>query len=173
MLIDLGALEAAPSYATVPEHVVLRVVRGLAADDDARPRLDRVFRKLESEQPVIAEFLASELAAFEDASTQAIGYFLFLSACASFSEAFGPRLGEVAESDLDRALETLLADGEVRSQRCLAGSFSQDVVARWQPALMALVQDQIADSGDAPEVDTVLQVLLVLVVALTRAVGEP
>lgn len=173
MLIGRGALEAAPGYAVVPEHVVLGVVRGFGADRDARPRLERVFRRLESEQPTIAEFLGCELSALEDPSTQALGYFLFLSTCAAFTEAFGSRLDEVGERDLDAALETLLADGEVRSQSCPAGSFSQDVVAQWQPALMALANDQIAESGDAPEVDTVLQVLLVLVVALTRAVGEP
>jgi hypothetical protein len=173
MLIDRGALEPAAAHAVVPEQIVVTVTRALAAEEDMRPRLLRAFRRLEGEQPAVADFLATELSAFEAASTQALAYFLFMTVCASFAEAFTTRLAEVTPEDLDRALETLLADGEVRSQTCQAGSFSQDVVAQWQPALMALVQDEIGESRDVPEVDTVLQVLLVVIVALTRAVVEP
>lgn len=171
MLIDRGALEPAPGYSVVPEHVVTSVLREFGAAEDMRPRLARAFRRLEGEQPAVAEFLATELSALEHPGAQALAYYLFVAVCASFSEAFGARLSELTEADLDLALETLLADGEVRSQVCAAGSFSQDVVAQWQPALMGLAHAEISAAHDQPELDTVLQVLLVLVVALTRAVA--
>jgi hypothetical protein len=171
MLIDKGALERVPAFAVVPEPVVIGVLRELSAED-MRPRLDRVFRRLENEQPALAGFLASELSALETGAGQALGYFLFLAVCSAFREAFGARIGPLTDADLDAALDTLLADGEVRSQTCPAGSYSQDAIAQGQPALMRLVHAEIADADDAPESDTVLQVVLVLIVALTRAVGE-
>jgi len=172
MLIGHGALEPAPGYAVVPEHAVLAVLRELGDDDLLRSRLDREFRRLEAEQPTLADMLSSELTGMDPAG-QALAYYLFLTVCASFREAFGARLGEVGDLDLDRAIETLLADGEVRSQTCIAGSYSQDVVALWQPAVMRLVHAEIDAARGAADADPVLQVLLVLVVALTRAVAAP
>jgi hypothetical protein len=173
MLIDHGALEPAPGYAVVPEQVVLAVVRELGDDDLLRARLEREFRRLEAEQPMLADMLSSELTGMDRAAGQALAYYLFLTVYAAFREAFGARLGEVSDLDLDGAIETLLADGEVRSQTCIAGSFSQDVVALWQPAVMRLVQVEIDAARDAADADPVLQVLLVLIVALTRAVAGP
>jgi hypothetical protein len=173
MLIGHGALEPAPGYAVVPEHVVRAVLRELGEDELLRVRLDREFRRLEAGQPTLADMLSSELHGIDEAAGQALVYYLFLTVCAAFREAFGARLGEVGDRDLDRAIETLLADGEVRSQTCIAGSYSQDIVALWQPALMRLVNAEIDASEDAAQVEPVLQILLVLVVALTRAVTGP
>lgn len=172
MLIGHGALEPAPRHAEVPDHVVLAVLRELGDDDGLRARLDREFRRLEAEQPTLAEMLSSELTGLEEAAAQALAYYLFLAVCAAFREAFGLRLGPVSELDLDAAIETLLADGEVRSRTCIAGSYSQDVVALWQPAVMRLVNAEIDAAQAAAHVDPVLQVLLVLIVALTRAVAH-
>jgi hypothetical protein len=172
MLIGHGALEPAPGYAVVPEHSVLAVLRELGDDDLLRTRLDRQFRRLEAEQPTLADMLSSELTGM-DAPGQALAYYLFLTVCAAFRDAFGARLGEVGDIDLDRAIETLLADGEVRSQTCIAGSYSQDVVALWQPAVMRLVHAEVDAAREAADADPVLQVLLVLIVALTRAVAAP
>jgi len=173
MLIGQGALEPAPGYTVVPEQVVLAVVRELGDDDLLRVRLDREFRRLEAEQPTLADMLSSELSDMDGAAGQALAYYLFLAVWAAFREAFAARLGEVGDLDLDRAIETLLADGEVRSQTCIAGSYSQDVVALWQPAVMRLVQTEVDAAREASDADPVLQVLLVLIVALTRAVAEP
>jgi hypothetical protein len=171
MLITRGALEPGPGYAVVPEHVVTAVLRELGGDDGLRGRLDRAFRRLESEQPALAGFLSTELAHLDTPSAQTAAYFLFLTVCTAFRDTFGQRLAAVAERDLDGALQSLLADGEVRSQMCPARSYSQDVLAQWQPALMRLVHAEIDESRGAAEVDTVLQVLLVLIVTLTRAVA--
>jgi hypothetical protein len=173
MLIGQGALEPAASHAVVPEHVVAAVLRDLGDDELLRARLDREFRRLESEQPILADMLAAELSGMDGAAGQALVYYLFLAVCAAFRETFGARVGEVTDPDLDRAIETLLADGEVRSQTCIARSYSEDVVAVWQPALMRLVQAELDGARDGAQVEPVLQVLLVLIVALTRAVAGP
>jgi hypothetical protein len=173
MLIGHGALEPAPRFAEVPEHVVVAVLRELGDDDGLRARLDREFRRLEVEQPTLADMLSSELSGLDEAAAQALAYYLFLVVCGAFRDAFGARLGLIGELDLDRAIETLLADGEVRSRTCMAGSFSQDVVALWQPALMRLVHAEIDAASTAVQADPVLQVLLVLLVALSRAVVQP
>src|SRR5262245_8706111 len=174
MLIAVGALEPSPSYAVVPEDVVDAVLRELGAGQRRRGDLDRMLRCLEDEQPALAAFLTDELAELTGAATQALGYYLFLAVCAAFRSAFGPRLSTIAQADLERALELLLADGEVRSRTCPAGSFSQDRVACLQPALMDAVMDELdlaqSAHGAPLDVDTILQVLLVQVVALTRAV---
>lgn len=185
MLIAEGALERVPAYAVVPEHVVDAVMRELRGGAGQRGGLDRAFRALELEQPALAAFLAEELADLQSPAAQALAFYLFLAAGSAFRSAFGARLHAISERDLDGALDLLLADGEVRSQTCPAGSFSQDRVACLQPALMdALLEEleighaALAKSGsgagpDAPEseVDPILQVLLVQIVALTRAVA--
>jgi hypothetical protein len=173
MLIGHGALEPAPRFAEVPEHIVVTVLRELGDDDGLRARLDREFHRLEVEQPTLADMLSSELSGIEEAAAQALAYYLFLVVCGAFRDAFGARLGLIGELELDQAIETLLADGEVRSRTCMAGSFSQDVVALWQPALMRLVHAEIDAASAAVQADPVLQVLLVLVVALSRAVAQP
>ena len=192
MLIAAGALEPSPPYAVVPEHVVASVLRDLGLGRRRRGELDRVFRKIEEQQPALAAFLTDELAEFETPATQALGYYLFLAVCSAFRSAFGERLSVLSQADLERALDLLLADGEVRSRICPAGSFSQDRVACLQPALMDAVMAELdlahaalaklGPKGDAADragepaqppidVDTILQVLLVEIVALTRAVS--
>ena len=188
MLIAVGALEPAPAYAVIPEHVVTSVLRELSPDAGGRAGLDRVFRRLEAEQPALADFLAGELANLETAEAQTVAYYLFLAVGQAFHAAFGPRVPALSTADLDHALDVLLADGEVRSHACRAGSFSQDRVACLQPALMDAVMGEIdyaygalsvvgPEAGELEtttarnEVDPILQVLLVQVVALTRAVS--
>lgn len=185
MLIAEGALERVPAYAVVPEHVVDMVLRELRVGAGQRSHLERAFRSLEIEQPALAAFLAEELADLQAPAAQALAFYLFLAAGAAFRSAFGARLHAISERDLDGAVDLLLADGEVRSQTCPAGSFSQDRVACLQPALMdALLEElelghaALATGGSEPgpaspetEVDPILQVLLVQIVALTRAVA--
>jgi hypothetical protein len=188
MLIALGALETVPPYAVVPEHVVDTVLRDLCAGAGQRHVLERTFRSLENEQPALAAFLAGELADLQAPAAQAVAFYLFLAVSSAFRSAFGTRLHAIAESDIEGALDLLLADGEVRSQTCPARSFSQDRVACLQPALMDALMDELdvahaafvqnarsPKSGDdeaAPsEVDPILQTLLVQIVALTRAVA--
>jgi hypothetical protein len=172
MMIQPGALAAVPSYAAVPAQAVAAVLQRLTGAGSLQQPLDVAFRRLESEQPELAGFIAGELSELEQAEAQALGYFLFLLVFMAFDEAFRPRLRRLDGEDLDRALELLVVDGEVRSQTCLAGSYSEDVVAVGQPALMDTIRGEIKAAAErVPEVDPILQALLVEVVALTAAVA--
>jgi hypothetical protein len=172
MWIQAGALAATPDYAVVGKDAVAQVLRRLTAGDLLEPRLKAAFHLLEREQPALAGFVADELSMLEAPAGQALGYFLFLVAFLSFREAFGPRLGAVAQDDLEAALDQLVADSEVRGRTCLAGSYSEDVVAAAQPALMSLVHGEIelAPEG-AGDLDPLLQASLVQIVALSRTVA--
>ena len=172
MWIQAGALAPTPGYAVVDKNAVAQVLRRLTAGDLLEPRLHASFRLLEREQPSLASFVADELSMLETSAGQALSYFLFLVAFLSFREAFGPRLGAVTQDDLDAALDQLVADSEVRGHTCGAGSYSEDVVAAAQPALMSLVQGEIelAPEGTG-DLDAALQALLVHIVALGRAVA--
>lgn len=172
MLIQPGALSPVPSYASVPPQAVAAVLQRLTAVASMQQPLDRAFRRLEAEQPELAGFIAGELSELEQPEAQALGYFLFLLVFLAFEEAFGRRLRRLEAEDLDAAIECLVADGEVRSQTCPAGSYSEDVVAVGQPALMDMLRGEIKAAAERiPEVDPILQALLVEVVALTTAVA--
>ena len=172
MLIQPGALSPVPSYAAVPAQAVAVVLQRLTAAGSLQHPLDVAFRRLESEQPELAGFIASELSELEQPEAQALGYFLFLTVYLAFEEAFHRRVRRLEPEDLDAALEQLVVDGEVRSQTCPAGSYSEDVVAVGQPALMDTIRGEIKAAAEKiPEVDPILQALLVEVVALTQAVS--
>jgi hypothetical protein len=172
MWIQAGALAPTPGYAVVDKDAVARVLRRLTADDELTPRLEAAFRVLEAEQPALASFLGEELSELENQAAQALSYFLFLVAFLSFREAFGPRLARVTHEDVEIALDHLVADSEVRDRTGCAGSYSQDVVAAAQPALMSLVMGELdmAPEGSG-DLDPLLQALLVQIVALTRCVS--
>jgi hypothetical protein len=172
MLIQPGAFAPVPSYAAVPGQAVAAVLQRLTAAGALQEPLDRAFRRLEAAQPELASFMAGELAELEQAEAQALGYFLFLLVFLAFEEAFGRRVRKLEAEDLDAALECLVADGEVRSQVCPEGSYSEDVVAVGQPALMDTIRGEISGAAKrVPEVEPILQALLVEVVALTSAVA--
>ena len=172
MLIQPGALSPVPSYAAVPAQAVAAVLQRLTAAGSLQQPLDSAFRRLESEQPELAGFIAGELSELEQPEAQALGYFLFLLVYLAFEDAFARRLRKLEPEDLDSALEQLVADGEVRSQTCPAGSYSEDIVAVGQPALMDTIRGEIKAAAERiPEVDPILQAILVEVVALTNVVA--
>lgn len=172
MWIQAGALQPVPSYAVISADAIARVTGRLSDHRGLQQRLDMAFRQLEREQPQLTGFLAAELNELEAQPAQALGYFLFVLVFLAFREGFGARLREVAAEDLRAALEHLLADGEVRSRACSAGSYSEDIVALGQPALMHVVQSELENAPDgAGELSPVVQSVLVEIVALTQAVA--
>ncbi len=167
-----GALATMPAYARVPEEVLAGVVRSLSGEPAAQQRMDAAFRVLERDQPALAAFLASELTSLDQQAAQALCYFLSLAVFLAFRESFGPRLGRLSQHDLDAALESLVADGEVRGQTCQAGSYSEDVIAIGQPAVMGLLGCEIELAPEeAGDLGQVMQALLLQVLALTHAVA--
>jgi len=172
MLVQPGALAPVPRYAAVSLDAVTAVLQRLTTAGTLQPPLDHAFRRLEAEQPELAGFIAGELSELEQPAAQALGYFLFLLVFLAFDEAFGRRLRALDAQDLDGALASLLADGEVRSQACPEGSYSEDIVTLGQPALMQAIRQQLESAAEqTSEVDPILQALLVEVVALTQAVA--
>lgn len=171
MLIQLGALQPVPSYAVVPESVVLAVLRMLTCGKALQPPLDAAFRTLEREQPALAEFLAAELSEIEVPEAQALGYFLFLAVFIAFRDSFGSRLCAIASDDLETVLDRLLADGDIRSRTSPTETYSEDVIALGQPALMRLVRAEIEDEAASSEAGPIMQALLVEIVALSSAVA--
>ncbi|MDD9938349.1 MAG: hypothetical protein OXT09_32370 [Myxococcales bacterium] len=171
MFIQRVALEQVPTYAVVEQPVVADVLQELTGGD-LRAHLDQVFRRVEMQQPALGELISGELAAIEGAPGQALAYFLLLVVYRSFEEAFGTRLGEISDVDIERVFQRLVVDGEVRRQSCTAGSFSEDMVAVGQPALMALIGEECDRAAEtAPDVDRIFEALLIEVLALTEAVA--
>lgn len=172
MWIQAGALQPVPSYAVVVEAEVAAALSRLTADEAVQGRLAKAFRVLEHEQPALAQLLSSELESLERPAAQTLLYFLFLLVFLAFRSAFGPRLNAVEASDLHAALERLVVDGEVRSQTCFAQSYSEDVIALGQPALLRLIHGELdGELEHADDASPILQALLTEVLALTHAVA--
>jgi hypothetical protein len=173
MLIQAGALSPVPRWAAVPERAVAEALRRLTGEAGMQPRLDAAFRRLESEQPELAAFVAGELAELEQPQAQALGYFLFMLVYLAFEEAFGRRLRALEGDELEQALAQLLADGEVRGAACRFGSYSEDAIALAQPALMTLLRGEVEDAArQQTDVDAIMQAALVQILALSGAVLE-
>ncbi|MGD8858535.1 MAG: hypothetical protein PVI30_00885 [Myxococcales bacterium] len=171
MFVQRVALEAVPSYAIVDRTVITETLRSLNAGD-LREELDRTFRRLEIQQPALAEFVSAELGHIEGATGQALAYFLFLVVYLCFEDAFGQRLGRVVDEDVDSGLQRLITDGELRRSTCGGESYSEDAIALGQPALMTLVNEECDRAADAtPDVDRIFESLLVEVLVLTQAVA--
>jgi hypothetical protein len=172
MWIQAGALAPVPTYAVIAAEALHGVVQRLSDHTALQQRLDDAFRKLEREQPALARYLCVELHDLELQPAQAMAYFLFLLVFLAFREGFGARLREVADDDIEAVLAQLLADGEVRSRTCRVQSYTEDIVALGQPALMRVVQAEIDNAPQgAGELAPIVQAVLVEVVALTHAVA--
>jgi hypothetical protein len=153
------------------EDAIARVVSPLSDEAELQQRLDAAFRQLEAEQPALAAFLSDELIEIDAPAGQGLAYFLFMLVFRAFRDGFGPRLPEVAGREIERAVQRLLADGEVRSQTCIANSYSEDAMAIGQPALMRVIQDELEHAPDeAGELAPIMQALLVEILAFTHAV---
>ena len=171
MLIQKGALAEVPSYAVLAEEALARVLSPLSDHGALQENLDAAFRQLEREQPELATFLSDELTELGPQTAQALAYFLFLLVFRAFRDHFGARLPEVSAGEIEAALQRLLTDGEVRSQTCIAQSYSEDMVALGQPALMRVIQAELEQApDDAGELSPIVQTLLVEIIALTHAV---
>ncbi|HKU40696.1 MAG TPA: hypothetical protein VJR89_21195 [Polyangiales bacterium] len=175
MFVEPCALPPVPEYARISDRIVDEVrAQLLGAPGSLRAALDRAFHRMEHAQPAIASFVAHDLAEIDEAEAQGVGYYLAVLVVSAFEEAFGRRLGCVELADLQRALDCLIADGEVRES---GGAFySEDALALGQPALISLLRSEIertlpAADGGGP-LDTFYETLLVMILALTQAVAR-
>jgi hypothetical protein len=180
MFVQPVALEPIPEYARVAPAVLTHVLKGMLGDAGTlTTALDDGFRVMERRQPCLAEFIAGELAAIEGQRISAVGYFLAVLIYRSFEEAFGDRLGSVQSGDVLQTVDRLLTDGELRSRDTGdRPSYSEDAIALGQPALISLLRSEIdrvldeAPDTQSDRIDTLYEMLLVELLALTRVVAQ-
>lgn len=179
MFIPQVALEPVPEHSEVEQDALTGVLRRMTASNGAlRVTLENGFRDMERRQPALAEFLSAELAELEHPAAQTLSFFLFVVVYLAFNDAFGPRLQPVSGAELDTTLSRLIADGELRHSGVARESYSEDLVALGQPALMRLLREeidraieQVPDSNAWKSVDPLYEVLLVQILVLSHAVA--
>jgi hypothetical protein len=181
VIIRKAALRPVPKWAVVEAHTIHEVESELdEGDDSLQDTLDRAFSELDRRQPVVAEWLADQLAQTRDELVQSLGYFLSVTVYLAFRDAFPTRLHGVDESGLRMARETLSADEEIRAADPTEILDSDDILAMSQPALIAFVQhhvDEALDQGegeiDLDELERVYRSILVQVIAMSHSVASP
>ena len=183
MFVEPVALDVVPAYARIAQPVVDIVVRRIGRRaSDVDKTLAGSFRQMEQRQPALAAFVAYELSELSSQPLQTVAYRLSVLVFAAFEEAFGPRVGTIELSDINRALSRLVADSELRSVFVPGNTYSEDAIAVGQPALVACLRaevDRAVSSQPALQwdnLDRFYESLLAMVVVMTNAVvpqGKP
>ena len=176
-----AALRAVPRWALVRDDVLSLVESQLEDDGDAlQKRLDGAYRDMDRRQPVLAEWLAEQVASRSDDLSQSLGYFLIVTVYLAFREAFPSRLSPIDATHLSLARETFDADAALRRDDPTEVVETDDVVAMTQPSLVQFIQhhldEAIEQAGESPDLDSfdhVYRSVLVEVIALSHAVLPP
>ncbi|MEY4582315.1 MAG: hypothetical protein RL701_7018 [Pseudomonadota bacterium] len=178
MFVDRVALQLVPDYARITPDVVDAELSKLLYETNGLERALRAgYRAMEARQPCLATYVAHELSELPLPRLQALGYFLSVFVFRVFNDTFTTRLACVQLSDINRTLERLVADGELRSEWVRGTTYSEDAIAVSQPALMnrlraevdRVVNEEPDVAGDA--LDQFYESLLVMVLVLTHAVA--
>jgi hypothetical protein len=178
MFVEPVALEVVPAYARVAQTAVDTVAKRVCRVGSAVDKqLSGSFRRMEQRQPALAAFVAYELSELASQPLQTVAYRLSVLVYGAFDEAFGPRVGRVELTDINRALSRLVADSELRSVWVPGNTYSEDAIAVGQPALVARLRaevDRAVASQPALEwenLDRFYESLLAMVVVMTHAVA--
>jgi hypothetical protein len=179
MFVQAVALPPVPAFARVAPAVLTSVLSRMLGDPDRFTKvLDDGFRRMECAQPVLAEYVSNELSLVEAPRLSAAAYFLAVLVHQAFEEAFGDRVGCVQESDMRQTLDRLVTDGVLRMQSADRVSYSEDAIALGQPAVVSLLRSELdriveesPDEARAVGIDTLYEMLLVQLLALTHAVA--
>jgi hypothetical protein len=170
MFVEPVALDVVPAYARIAQSVVDVVIKRVGR---VAPDVDKLlagsFRRMEQRQPALATFVAYELSELASQALQSVAYRLCVVVFSAFEEAFGPRVGRVELSDINRALSRLVADSELRSVWVPGNTYSEDAIAIGQPALVACLRSEPALEWD--NLDRFYESLLAMVVVMTQAVA--
>jgi hypothetical protein len=176
-----AALRDVPPHAVVDDVAIQGVEEQLGEEgDELQQTLDGTYREMDRKQAALAAYLAEQVSGRADDLAQSLGYFLVVTVYMAFREAFPTRLGEVDETSLKLAIDTLAADEELRANDPAEMMESDDVVAMGQPALLHFVQhhlDQaLSQAGEEPDLeafDHIYRAILVEVISLSQAVQPP
>lgn len=168
-----------PPHARVDQAAITGVLERMSTGHDAlQTTLDGGFRRMESRHPALAEYVALELDRLHGSAPQTLGYFLCIVVYLAFHDHFGARLGPIRETDIESTRARLITDGELRDAGTAGDSYSEDVIAVGQPALVRLLRTEIDRAlAHAPggkewqEAEPPYEALLVEILALTHAVS--
>ncbi len=171
-------------FAVVQKSVIEHVEESFSyVSSSLQTRVEVSFAKLDEQHPDLAALVSAAIADVHDETAQSLGYFLTVAVWEFFHQAFGDRLLTV-DSDVVRVVqEALSVDQELRRTNAIEPLESDDVVALQQPHVMEFVREQL-ESTLAPEdgedsdveidcIDRVYEMILVVVLALSRSVSAP
>jgi hypothetical protein len=181
MWVRGAAIRPVPPYAVVDREVLDGIEEELADNGvSQKGDLDDAFGRFEKTQPALAQTVAQVLARPLDETALALGYFLTIAVWLAFERAFGPRLGEVTDDEVNAAESALTLEEELRAAHSEEPLELDDVMAIEQPGILGFVNEHVdaaLEPGDPDRQDTdvddvhvVYRTVLVLVLALSHAV---
>jgi hypothetical protein len=188
MWVRGAAIRPVPHYAVVDREVLDRVEQELA-DNGLSPKsdLDDAFGRFEQTQAALAQQAAQVLARPLDETALALGYFLTIAVWLSFERAFGARLAEVTDLELEAAESAVTLEEELRATHSNEPLELEDVMAIEQPAVLAFINEHVEaalEPGDpesreareprevdVDDVHAVYRNVLVMTLALSHAVA--
>jgi hypothetical protein len=191
MWVRGAAIRPVPSYAVVDREFLDRIEEELAENGlSPQPDLDDAFGRFEQTQAALAQRAAATLARPLDDTALALGYFLTIAVWLGFERAFGARLAEVTEQQLEAAESALSLEEELRATHAHEPLELEDVMAIEQPGILAFINEHVEaalepgdhDSResreareprevDVDDVHAVYRNVLVMTLALSHAVA--
>ena len=176
-----AAIRPVPVHAQLPVEALADVEAWLGDDERiAEARLSEVFERFETEQPLLADRVATLLARGRDEVSVALGYFLSLAIWRAFDMTFGSRMREVDAVALDSVEQALALDEQLRGADPAEAVDSDDVIAMEQPHVLSYVQEHLdaaldvhAAIIDVDAVHAMYRLVLVEILALSYAVAPP
>lgn len=181
MWVRGAAIRPVPAYAIVDRDVLGAVEDELAeAESSTKSELDGAFDRFERTQPALAAAATRVLGRPLDETALALGYFLTIGVWLSFERAFGARLREVTDAELEAAASALDLEEELRAAHAEEPLDTDDVMAIEQPHVLEFVNEHVdaalepSDTEprevDVDDVHVVYRAVLVLTLALSHAV---
>lgn len=185
MWVRGAAIRPVPAYAVVDREILDRIEEELAENGlPPKPDLDDAFGRFEHTQAALAQLAAQVLARPLDETALALGYFLTIAVWLGFERAFGARLAEVTDQELEAAQSALNLEEELRATHAHEPLELEDVMAIEQPGILAFINEHVeaalepgdGESREAREVDVddvhaVYRNVLVMTLALSHAVA--
>lgn len=180
MWVRGAAIRPVPAYAVVSQDVLAAIEHELAESGSGdNPEIEDAFARFERTQPHLAQFAADVLQKPLDETALALGYFLNIVVWLAFERAFGERLAEVTEGQLEAAQAAVSLEEELRATHSEEPLDVDDVMAIEQPAILAFLNEHVdaalEPTDDAREVDVddvhaVYHAALVVTLALSHGV---
>ena len=189
MWVTPFAIRPVSRHALVTAELVQEVERSLSRRQDGIDELDErvvqsAMARFEARQPAIGARIQRLVRGSRDEAAVALGYFLLVGIFVAFERAFGERVAQVTEAELESVLAALRLEAELRADRSDDPLEVEDVLAVQQPALFGWVSEHIEstltasaelgnDDVDINDVDAVLSEVAAVILALSYAVSTP